>query len=69
MPWKKMEMPDPEKFLIFCGGSSQRVDLPDGDILLPCSFSLPETVRGVFYSQAVTIVARCAFDGETMRYL
>ena len=66
IPWKKMEV---DKFPIFCGGSQQRVDLPNGDILLPCTYSIPETARGAFYSQSVGIVARCAFDGETLRYL
>ena len=70
--WKarrKLEMPDPQKYIMAGAGSTQRVDLPDGDILLPISFSLPETAQDVFYSQHIATVFRCGFDGETLRYV
>jgi hypothetical protein len=45
-------------------GCHQRVDLPNGDILLPIRYQRSETKR--IY---VTIVARCRFDGETLSYV
>lgn len=45
-------------------GCHQRVDLPNGDILLPIRYQQSETQR--IY---VTIVARCSFDGETLSYV
>ena len=61
--WKKLEMPDEPKFHFARAGCTQRVDLPNGEILLPIYFH-PQGSR-VFY---VTVV-RCSFDGETLRYL
>ncbi|MBD3674794.1 MAG: exo-alpha-sialidase [Planctomycetaceae bacterium] len=45
-------------------GCHQRVDLPNGEILLPIRYQRSESRR--IY---VTIVARCRFDGETLTYL
>jgi hypothetical protein len=62
-PWQKMSMGDDPRFA-FCGaGSTQRYDLPDGTILLPIYFR--PTVPG---RRRVTI-ARCSFDGQTLKYL
>lgn len=45
-------------------GCHQRVDLPDGDILLPVRYRRgPKGPR-----QYVSIVARCGFDGKHLRY-
>lgn len=47
-----------------CGsGCSQCLELPDGDILIPVSFS--ERVDGVAQNSKVTVF-RCSFDGETL---
>lgn len=61
-PWTTLEMPDRWKFQSAGAGSVQRLDLPDGDILLPIYFKNPTqtTYR--------TTVLRCAFDGATLRY-
>ena len=71
--WKKLEMPDPEKFGNSGAGSTQRVDLPGGDILLPTYFAIPETYDslpdGMPLSQHGATVMRCTFDGQTLRYL
>lgn len=45
-------------------GCHQRVDLPNGDILLPIRYQQSETQRNY-----TTIVARCRFDGETLGYV
>jgi hypothetical protein len=44
-------------------GCHQRVDLPNGDILLPIRYRKEEKNR--FYT---TIVALCSFDGATLKY-
>ncbi|MBI5768631.1 MAG: exo-alpha-sialidase [Verrucomicrobia bacterium] len=45
-------------------GCHQRVDLPNGEILLPIRYRKDPAVR--YYT---TIVARCRFDGEKLTYL
>jgi hypothetical protein len=45
-------------------GCHQRVDLPNGDILLPIRYQ--NNSRKRIYT---TIVARCRFDGETLTYI
>lgn len=45
-------------------GNNQRVDLPNGDILLPLRY-----VADVEKHNYTTMVARCGFDGETLTYL
>lgn len=61
--WKKLKMPDEPKFYFARAGCTQRVDLPNGDVLLPIYFRSQGS--RVFY---VTVV-RCSFDGETLRYV
>jgi len=62
-PWRVLEMPVGGKFWNAGAGSAQRVDLKNGDILLPIYFK-DRTAK-----MASSTVARCAFDGETLRYL
>lgn len=57
--WKKLEMPD--KFHDSGAGCTQRYDLADGTILLPFYFRPPGKNSHV-------AVARCTFDGETLKY-
>lgn len=45
-------------------GCHQRYDAPDGTVLLPIRYRRDPKVR-----QYTTIVARCTFDGETLRYV
>ncbi|HRJ70569.1 MAG TPA: hypothetical protein PLS03_00010 [Terrimicrobiaceae bacterium] len=68
--WGILEYPDPEKFFWAGAGCTQRVDLPNGDLLLPVSVMPRETLgsnlwKGCFF----TTVVRAAFDGSTLRYL
>ncbi len=59
--WKKLAMPEGEKFRDAGAGCAQRFDLPDGTIHLPSYFRPPGKNSRV-------AVARCTFDGETLRY-
>lgn len=58
--WTTLEMPDAEKYYDSGAGCSQRVDLPNGDILLPIYFKR----RGQKAYQAT--VLRCRFDGTRL---
>jgi hypothetical protein len=60
-PWRKLAMPEGEKFHDAGAGCTQRSDLDDGTVLLPLYFRPPGK------NSRVT-VARCAFDGRTLRY-
>jgi len=62
-PWETMAMPDGERFFSAGAGSTQRVDLADGTILLPIYFKGRDT------RVYATTVMRCAFDGRTLTYL
>ena len=59
--WKTMEMPGGGKFTDSGAGCTQRFDLEEGAILLPIYFS-PEG------KNARVTVARCSFDGKTLRF-
>jgi hypothetical protein len=61
-PWKKLEMPLDEKFHNAGAGCTQRYDLSNGEILLPFYFLPPGKNSHV-------AVARCSFDGQSLRYL
>lgn len=45
-------------------GCHQRVDLPNGDVLLPVRYRKDPKTR-----QYTTVVARCTYDGETLKYV
>ncbi len=62
-PWKTIAMPADSKFENAGAGCVQRLDLPDGEILLPVYFKTAEAA-----SSSVTVL-RCSFDGGTLRYL
>ena len=53
----------PPELAAFGAGCTQRVDLADGTLLLPC-YSLPMKDQ-----VAAVIVLRCAFDGETLNLI
>lgn len=62
--WTVVEMPDSEgKFFSAGAGCTQRVDLPNGEILLPIYFS-----DGRNPIRAATVM-RCLFDGQKLRYV
>jgi len=59
--WRKLEMPNEEKFYDSGAGCTQRYDLSSGEILLPIYFHPPGKNSHV-------AVARCSFDSKTLRY-
>ena len=63
--WATMAMPDEPRFANAGAGSTQRFDLPNGDILLPISFKEPHD------RNAISTVVRCRFDpdGPALRYV
>lgn len=62
-PWATLEMPKEPKFYNSGAGCVQRVDLENGDILLPIYFK----AKGDKYYRVT--VLRCGFDGTTLRCL
>ncbi len=58
---RKLEWSDPDATAIYTSNCSQRVTLPDGDVLVPLSHGPSGRL-----DRGVTVV-RCGFDGETMR--
>ena len=66
--WQKLDMPN--GFDNAGAGSTQRLDLPNGEILLPIYH-----VRAgggsdkPYFAQSFSTVVRCSFDGETLRYI
>ncbi len=61
-PWQRLQLPDEPRFQNAGAGSVQRLDLANGDILLPFYFKAPDATQ---YS---VTVCRCTFDGQTMTY-
>jgi len=62
-PWATVAMPDDTKFSNCGAGCTQRVDLANGEILLPMYFR----VKGEKFAKVS--VMRCGFDGGELRYL
>jgi hypothetical protein len=62
-PWEVMPIPDIPKFFYATVGSSQRVDLANGEILLPFHY------KTAGESPYHTAVMRCSFDGEKLKYV
>jgi hypothetical protein len=62
-PWAKLAMPDEPRFANAGAGSTQRIDLENGDILLP--IYAKEPAAKAYFSTVV----RCRFDGEKLRYV
>ncbi len=62
-PWDMIAMPEDPKFFYATVGASQRVDLPNGEILLP--FHFKTSGESPYY----TAVMRCSFDGRRLSYM
>ena len=66
---RTLDTPSDDLFFMEGAGSTQRVDLENGDIWLPTYAQLPGTAKGRFTAQEVSFVIRCSFDGKTLKYL
>ncbi len=62
--YNKLIMPDTEKFFNAGAGSTQRVDLANGDILLPIYYH-----ENIAQGEYLATVLRCSFDGVNLKYL
>lgn len=62
-PWKTVALPDDPDLFNAGAGSTQRVDLDNGDILLPVYH------KGAEDPHYATSVFRCAFDGTTLSFI
>lgn len=60
--WQALQLPEEPAFANAGSGSVQRVDLPNGDILLPIYFKVPNE------KQYSTTVLHCQFDGKKLSY-
>ncbi|GAA5221324.1 hypothetical protein GCM10025777_19540 [Membranihabitans marinus] len=58
--WKSLEMPNDPKFYDSGACADQRVDLPNGDVLLPIYYR----AKGV--DRYTSSVIRCSYDGEDL---
>ncbi len=69
-PWETLPVPDRERFFWTGAGCTQRVDRPDGDVLLP-TYSMPRADVGENFWKSCffSTVMRCAFDGRHLRYI
>ncbi len=68
--WQTLALPDRDRFFWASAGCGQRVDLPNGDVLLPIAFMDREGVGSNFWHACFrTTVTRCGFDGADLRYL
>mgnify|MGYP006284934841 CR=1 FL=1 len=65
-PWRTLELPDRPDFLNAGAGSTQRVDLEDGTILLPIYY---KGISDDWHACNDATVLRCSFDGKVMRYV
>jgi len=68
-PFKAVQTPDEEIFFMEGAGSTRRVDLENGDILLPTYGAIRETAEGQFAAQYTSFVMHCTFDGRELAYV
>jgi hypothetical protein len=68
--WKTLALPDRDRFFWASAGCTQRVDLTNGEVLLPLYCMDRESVGSNFWKGCFfTTVARCSFDGTDLRYI
>ncbi|MGV3723233.1 MAG: sialidase family protein, partial [Actinomycetota bacterium] len=63
LPWAVVEMPKEPRFYSAGAGSTQRIDLPNGETLLPIYLK----ARGESDYRSATM--KCSFDGKRLAYL
>lgn len=60
--WSTLQMPDRAEFRNAGAGCTQRVDMKNGDILLPIYYKVPEG------KQFTSAVVKCSYDGKELKY-
>jgi len=68
-PWRKLQLPELKKYYSTGAGCTQRVDLPDGNILLPVYMPQMHTASGIYQFQSISTVFLCAFDGVNLTFI
>ena len=66
--WRVLDLPE-DVFFNTGAGCAQRVDLANGDVLLPIYGRSEEATRDPWHACCSVAVVRCAFDGDTLSYL
>ncbi|MEX0726659.1 MAG: exo-alpha-sialidase [Planctomycetaceae bacterium] len=61
--WKHVAMPDEPQYEFVRAGCTQRVDLPNGDVLLPVYFNKATEPN------LISAVIRCRFDGSELTFV
>lgn len=64
--YRELQMPKDDLYYETGAGSTQILELPDGDLLIPIYHSDYEAACDPWHTCARTCVARCAFDGELL---
>ena len=67
--WRKIATPDEPRFFSEGAGSTQWIELENGEILLPVYLMMVNTAKSLFDYQGVSAVLRCRFDGNTLEYV
>lgn len=62
-PWTRLALPEIPKFANEGAGSTQRVDLENGEVLLPIY------AKEISAKQYFTTIVRCRFDGKKLSYV
>lgn len=66
--WATLDMKDSDRYFTAGAGSAQRYDLSDGTILLPI-YSMDRTRAASGHGCYDVFVARCSFDGTTLKLI
>jgi hypothetical protein len=65
--WGTLEIPDADAHFWLASGSSQRVDLPDGRVLLPAgTISRADLGESMWKGCFATVVLACRYDGQSL---
>lgn len=64
--YRELTMPESDLYYESGAGSTQILELEDGDLLIPIYHSTYEAACDPWHSCAKVCVARCGFDGETL---
>ena len=69
LPYRALEMPDPDLYFSCGSGCGQCCELPGGDLLVPVYFRSRKEAETPSKTCYRSMVLRCAFDGESLSLL